>query len=301
MAALAGLLLGAGAVTSQAAANTPKHEPSKYLQMVNRYASDHPNDFVGLDALVFAHTGQHLIVQVNGSGPLSAESAQREWSKARVARKIASGDYPTDAFDVALSRFPTDGDGIGFMGSWNWRDDFVGQGEPFDIANLQFDIPECATTTSYAAAAGKWDGTSTEAPTLRDANIVGHSPLWNVDARVSDFENSADSGYVMATVDLWDCAGDVRVGGAFAYEGNIGGQLTNISAGYGLLNISYAGNDRKLQKSSAPMYAKYVTTGTLYGDFAFCAFNGRKGSQDGSWSDWRCVKRGTAFELWVVH
>jgi hypothetical protein len=143
--AAASLTLGLGTSTTQATGRPSGHDPSRFAQLVNQYAAGHPNDFVGLDALIFAHTGRHMTVQVNKSRPLSAAAAQQIWDSPRASRKAASGDYPVDVFDVALSTFPAD-DGIGYMGSWNWRDDFVGQGEPFDIANLQFDIPDCATT-----------------------------------------------------------------------------------------------------------------------------------------------------------
>jgi hypothetical protein len=105
----------------------------------------------------------------------------------------------------------------------------------------------------------------------------------------------------MATADLWKCPGDVRVGGSFAYEGNIGGSLLNVSAGWGLLGISYASNDLKLQKSTQPRYDTFKFTGTVYGDFVTCWVAGDRAAGEEGWPAWRCVQKDNHFELWAVY
>lgn len=137
---------------------------------------------------------------------------------------------------------------ISVSGHWNWRDDFVGQGPPFDIAALQFSSG-CGEFLSHSSATYKWDGTSTNRGTLRHTGVGTNSPLWNIDAQVSGFENYADNGVVATTYDKGACTGTVQA--AFTYEGNIGGSLTSVSVGWGVLSVNYSGGDLKLQKSSA--------------------------------------------------
>ena len=134
-------------------------------------------------------------------------------------------------------------------GKWNWKDDFVGQGDPYDIAALQFSSG-CGTMGSYAASTYKWDGTLTSQATLRDAGVATHVPLWNIDAYPVGFVNLADHGTVRVRYDRSGC-GTVQT--AFAYNGNKAASLTSVSVGWGLLSVNLSGSSWELQKSTGAL------------------------------------------------
>ncbi len=198
------------------------------------------------------------------------------------------------------------GTGVRLTGTWDWRDDFVGQGDPFDVAALQF-TADCFTELGwYEQSAATWDGTPTAPPTLRSSGVGSNEAVWNVDARPVGFENLADNGVVSVIIDAYTCEEGARLGGAFAYEANVGGSLTGVSVGWGFLSVSYSGGTDSSQLSTEPIYRTVlrdlVSTATFYAGQPRCIEAGREGIDRGSWFSYKCVRTSPTsdlFELFV--
>ncbi|MBF4462867.1 MULTISPECIES: hypothetical protein [unclassified Rathayibacter] len=65
--------------------------------------------------------------------------------------------------------------------------------------------------------------------------MTSNAAVWEVNAAVSGFVNSADTGRVSVTWDTSGCTDALQA--AFIYEGNQGGALDSISARFGALSL----------------------------------------------------------------
>lgn len=249
------LLIGLTAVPAQADGGR-KLSSAEVEAQIDAYVAKHPNDIVGLSRLSKRLTGAPTRVSLNREGEVSPEHAQAVLDgKASGMQTMA---FPQDAFDVFVTYVPLAQGSrqLKVYGQWNWRDDFVGQGAPEDIASLQFSYPDCVRHGNLLANTGMWDGTVTNRATLRDAGVGSKSPLWNIADGTSGFANLTDNGYVSATLNAANCTvgGPAQVGIAFSYEANRGGSVSNVSVGWGFLNIGYNSQGDVLRKSTQPIY-----------------------------------------------
>lgn len=242
------------ATSATATASTGESETvnaETFHQKVNEYALAHPGDFEGLNALA-EELGGELTVSTSWTGPTTPETAtrvQESIDAPDTSGEISPAAIPTDAFvvSVATARHPAS-TVASVSGTWNWRDEFVGQGPPVDIAALRFS-DSCVIYGANAVSTYRWDNVSTDRGTLRSAGVGTGGPVWNIDAQVSGFANYADHGTVTQSVDLKECSGTVQT--AFDYEGNDGGSVLSVSLGWGGLSVGYSNPDAVLQKSSA--------------------------------------------------
>ncbi|MFK5691365.1 hypothetical protein ACI3EY_17035 [Ornithinimicrobium sp. LYQ92] len=211
------------------------------------YRLENPQDIEGLESLVVS-LGGDVSISTSASGPTDGRTANADMRN--DPSEMGALDFPTDAFVVSIvSASHPASTTADISGHWNWRDDFVGQGAPVDIAALQLSSG-CGQFLSHSSATYTYDGTSTNRGTLRESGVGTNSPTWNIDDAVSNFTNYADNGVVAVTYDKSDCSGVVQA--AFTYEGNNGGSLTGVSVGWGIMNVTYNSPNLFLQKSSSP-------------------------------------------------
>lgn len=214
---------------------------------------------------------------------------------------------PPDAFIVTVQTYAdTAGGAVTLLGSWDWRDDFVGQGDPMDVAAIQMTAPDCVELSEIDAAAAFYDEDLGPAPTLRSSGLAGDGVVWNVDARPIGFENQADHGVATVTADMQNCAnGTARIGAAFTYEANTGGSVIGVGAGWGAFSVSYSGASDTLQKSTAPVYMDGLTilapTGAFFASEAVCVENGHHGVTSGSFTKYRCVWEAAGDDRWELY
>ncbi|GAA3733520.1 hypothetical protein [Salinactinospora qingdaonensis] len=222
----------------------------EFHERVEAYQAENPKDYVGLEKLVESLGGE-FSVSTSITGETSAEEAMAinsEFDGQEAPSGMATQSWPSDAFvvSVASSQHPSS-PSASVSGYWNYRDDFVGQGSPYDIAALRFS-DSCGQYSSYNAQTYNYQGTTTNRATLRSAGVGTSGPAWNIEDGVSGFVNYTDNGYVSVRYDLSECGGTVQA--AFDYEGNNGGSVLSVSAGWGGLSVSYSNPGLTLQKSS---------------------------------------------------
>jgi hypothetical protein len=251
----AALLIGLAAMPANAAP-TKKHSSAEIEAQFDKFVAENPQDIVGLNKLSQKLTGQSVRVSLNNEGEVSPEHGQAVLSGESTG--IQPMAFPSDAFNVFVTYVPLAQGSrqLKVYGQWNWRDDFVGQGAPEDLASLQFTYPDCVRHGNLLANTGKYEGTVTNRATLRDAGVGSKSPIWNIADGTSGFANLTDNGYVTSTLNAANCTvgGPAQVGIAFSYEANRGGSIASVSVGWGFLNIGYNSQSDVLRKSSQPIY-----------------------------------------------
>lgn len=196
--------------------------------------------------------GGEVTVSTNISGPTTPENAtqvQASVDTSPAPGEVSPAAIPDDGFvvGIATSRHPAS-TVASVSGTWNWRDDFVGQGPPVDIAALRFSS-NCVQYGSTSASTYRYDNVSTGRASLRSAGVGSGGPIWNIADGVSGFVNYTDHGTVTQSVDLAGCSGAMQA--AFDYEANIGGSVSSVSIGWGALSVNYGSQSTVLQKSTA--------------------------------------------------
>lgn len=248
------LVLGMLAIAPSANAAPAELSHDEFMAQIDAYQADNPGDYVGLEQLVESIGGEFKI-STNITGPTTAEGAEQAFAEnATVPEgevRAAAGTLPRESFTVALTSFRQGTSPIvDVTGSWDWRDDFAGQTDPRDVASLGFSS-SCGTRSNFRAFTEDLDGSSTSTTSLYDSGVTSNAAVWEVNAAVSGFINSADTGRVSVTWDTSGCTDALQA--AFIYEGNQGGVLDSISASFGALSLGYSGSTLALQKSTAPI------------------------------------------------
>ncbi|HET9657705.1 MAG TPA: hypothetical protein VFP72_20305 [Kineosporiaceae bacterium] len=276
--ATAVVLVGASMATgspSQAKGNAQSQANENALRDARNaeiiaYQDAHPDDLVGLDALARKYTGRGVKVAFSGTnGTLNASQAQahlKAWQASKTSSpqvKAAATPVgmvkpmalPNDTFAVWIVQTPLMGPPAQwrYNGRWDFKDTFAGQSSPVDVASLSFDMPSCMRMVGHSISTFSVTGTNTYLGSLRSANVAAKAPIWNIADRTSGFQNLADRGSAGVTVQKY-CTESTQVGADFAYEFNQGGGLFSVTAGWGLLEVSYTGSDQHLQKGTAPIY-----------------------------------------------
>jgi len=234
MAVIASAALLIGLAATPASAEVGKKLSNAEIEaQIDQFVANNPQDIVGLNKLSKKLTGQSTRISLNNEGEVSAEHAQAVLNGESTGLQPMA--FPQDAFNVFVTYVPLAQGSrqLKVYGQWNWRDDFVGQGAPEDLASLQFTYPDCVRHGNLLANTGKYDGTVTNRATLRDAGVGSKSPIWNIADGTSGFANLTDKGYVTSTLNAANCTvgGPAQVGIAFSYEANRGGSVASVSVG----------------------------------------------------------------------
>lgn len=253
----AAMILFAG-VPSAMAAPTKNVTDAQFDTAFAAYVQAHPGDWVGAEALVESMGGTLVVTGADGAVK-SAEAATAEFraidGPGVRAVKPARGEigimaWPLNAFTVALGA-ATSGDRdntVSLAGGWNFRDDFLGQGAPVDIAAIAAN-KDCIEWGSYSGWTYRYDGVSTNRDTLRSGGVGDSGPRWNIHDYISNHMSYADHGTVYAVANRSQCT-NKRMQAEFVYEGNDGGSVVGVSFGWGFLDVSYSNPGTTMQKSS---------------------------------------------------
>ncbi|MFE7503797.1 hypothetical protein [Promicromonospora sp. NPDC057488] len=206
------------------------------------YMRANPGDWEGAAALVESYGGSINISDGTGRSVTPDEAAD-------LSNRLPSGvagplDWPANAFTTLVSVVDLgsfDPNTVQIYGEWNWRDDFIGQGSPEDIASLQLN-KNCGTYSNYFGSAATWNGFfTTDRLSLRSGGTGTAGPVWNVYDQVSNFENLTDRGMLGVDYDISSCPANVKesLQAETLFEGNDGGTVVSVSIAWGLINIGY--------------------------------------------------------------
>lgn len=243
------LVFGAQAVSPAAASvqSQTATEEAFAAQLV-AFAEENPGDVAGFERLAIQLGGE--VDSSTATLRTSEVPALRNGTGIRPGSRTARANFPSDVFTVSIVRGSVGNVAI-VTGSFNWRDNFAGQAAPLDFAALRFSSG-CGTISGLTASTRNVSGQVTNRATLRSAGVGTNAPIWNVDATTVGFVNQADRGSFTARYDLSTCGG-TRVQAAFDYEGNQGGSVVSVSAGFAGLNVSYNNVGLELTKSTPPI------------------------------------------------
>lgn len=242
-AAILAVALLAAAPSTASAATQPAVSEDEFAQQLLAYAENNPADVEGFKRLAESLGGD----SASTSSTLTSDEVPGLKDTSGGAVSPMAGNFPSDVFTVNIVK-GTVGNTIIVTGSVDWRDNFAGQSAPFDIASLRFSSG-CGTLSNLTSSTRDLRGNTTSRSSLREAGVGTNAPIWNVDSVTSGFENQADRGSFQARYDITNCGG-TTVQAAFDYEGNQGGSLVSVSAGWGGLSVGYNAAGLVLKKST---------------------------------------------------
>jgi hypothetical protein len=226
---------------------------------IDNYTAEHPDDFVGIDALLTKYGLPPMKVSVDGvPGELTGAEAEQivDARKAAGSGAVASA-VPTDAFTVWISVTKDLYNGRRVVGSWNFRDNYVNGSAPDDVAAIQSNLADgCFRIKSngLSSRVSDYTGAVQNGYTYVDDAGISGSPTLGIRDRVSGFRLLVDNGYFIANFERTGksgCSSSVQFGGQFQYEHNQDGdQGFSASASWGKFSVSYSAPCTKLRKSS---------------------------------------------------
>lgn len=230
---------------------------------LTEYAEQNPRDFVGINALAEKEFGTSIQFSVsNVDGPVDAQTADMlSNQKVLPPGMVTPLSVPVDAFGVVGYWLPTTGRVATYMGTWDFRDDYVNGSAPDDFASIMFDwSSNCLIMTNTTWNSYYYDGVRTTDSTmyLKDGGIGG-SPITGLRDATSGFKLNVDHGHMSATVTRKLGCNAQPFGAQFAYEHNQdGGSAVSVSASFlGGLSIGYSGSPSSMQKSNSPTYLQF--------------------------------------------
>lgn len=241
-----------------AAAPTASAERAPATDPLLAYAEQNPHDFIGINALAEQQLGQSIQFSVSGvDGPVDAATADLMSNQA-PQEGVAARAVPTDAFSVVGYWPPTPGCTATYMGTWNFRDDYVNGSAPDDFASIMFDFSNrCLTAVSTTYNSYYYDGErTTDSVAYLKNGGVGGAPIVGLRDAVSGFKLNVDHGHISSTVTRKLGCDTQSFGAQFAYDHNQdGGSAGSVSASFiGGLSIGYSGSLATMRKSTNPTY-----------------------------------------------
>lgn len=263
-------LLTAGLACASAAAFADPLDHTRTLPTVNdalldsefsKYVALHPGDWVGARDLVEELGGTMVISGDNGEVVTAEQATARFQALNGNGTEIETYAWPSLAFTAnvaVVTSGPTDTT-VSIAGAWNWKDSFIGQGSPVDIAAILVN-KSCGTWSGYTSSTYKWNGTKTSGrSSLRSGGTGSTGPGWNIIDGVSNFENLVDNGTVAAVYNRSACSSTDKknIQAEFVYEGNSGGSVLSVGLGWGGFSVSYSGSPNTQTRSSGSETVPY--------------------------------------------
>ncbi len=179
-----------------------------------------------------------------------AEAASRGHGAPATPKRAA---IPLDAFNVreTITQGSSNPRRLVVTGFWDFRDDYIGGEPPDDFAAVTADAP-CWSVTNVTDRAHNYSGQDyTHDLYLKDGGVNG-SPIIGVRDLTSGFQLGTAHGQMAVTYELRGGCSDTHLRAEFVYEHNQGGNVTGVSASFGVLSVSYSGGGDKIQKSTLP-------------------------------------------------
>lgn len=173
---------------------------------------------------------------------------------------VGARAVPTDAFSVSGYWLPTAGRMATYMGTWDFRDDYVNGSAPDDFATVMLDFSSgCYNLVTVTYNSFTYDNQATSSAMYTKDGGVGGAPIVGLRDQASGFALNVDHGWVQVTaMRNFGCSTAGSLGAQFAYEHNQdGNSAVSVSASFGAgLSVGYSGSEAALQKSTS---ATYVT------------------------------------------
>ena len=182
---------------ASAATKTEKPANERLAAVVAGYSAQHPGDYVGLDRAIRAHGGDSVRFAVAGHGSASARTAQRLGARAQSRSRTKDCDLPCDAFGVGGAWYHVQdqfGEWWNATGTWNFRDDYIGAGDPGDASGIRAQVPSCWVNDGEFIYAKDYQGnTFPDGGLIRqDADLS--SSIYEIDDQTSGFKMLTDNG-----------------------------------------------------------------------------------------------------------
>lgn len=259
--------------TPAAAATEIQRDSRTVSELAFAYSEEHPDDLTGLVSYVESLGGEVEVSSdlTDSKDPAVIEDLTEKFLEggrtysldalgATTGPLVAAraGNLPADAFTVkTVNVKDAKAKTYSVIGQANWRDNFVGQGPPLDVATVSFSN-KCGTLSGYNAKTWDMYAKPTNKASLRDAGVTTMSPTWNIDGRVSAFAATADMSSFYVTYNYSKC-GTKSIQGQFKYVGNAGKDTSiSVNAAWGLFGVSYGSSGvLELQRSTGAFTIQY--------------------------------------------
>jgi hypothetical protein len=175
------------------------------------------------------------------------------------AGRVAQTKVPSDAFTVSSLWADYTGSAgkkhVVFYGFWNFRDEFIGTGDPNDGSAVQLDgfNTRCWTKVSADVVVKDYRGDVHGHGIMRtDAQ---QKSVFGIDDRTSDFMMLTDNGIHAVDMRRDKIGCNARRAASYFYEHNLGGGGWSASLSMAAFSLSYSGSSgQTLQKAAAYNY-----------------------------------------------
>ncbi|MDI6628043.1 MAG: hypothetical protein QME72_10020 [Rhodococcus sp. (in: high G+C Gram-positive bacteria)] len=226
------------------------------------YAQQNPTDFIGINKLAEETFGKSVEFSVNGiEGPVDAQTADEVFHRKDAPVDPNARAVPVDAFSVGGYWLPSAGRVATYMGTWDFRDDYVNGSAPDDYASVMVDFSSgCFNMASVTYNSFTYDNENTSAAMYTKDGGVGGSPIVGLRDQPSGFKLNVDHGLVQATVARnFGCSSATSAGAQFSYEHNQDGEsaLTVGASFSGGLSVGYDAPETALQKGTPATYLSF--------------------------------------------
>ncbi|WP_144312012.1 hypothetical protein [Actinopolyspora erythraea] len=266
MASAAVLLVGVSTVGLAGTANAAPGEDyvpanERVSQIAAQYWAENPNDYSGLARTIRAHGGDSVTFMIRGHGMVSGAKAQELYAKSKSEtgneNKVSSAqpaDIPNNSFAVVGSWYHVQdqyGEWWNATGYWNFRDDYIGTGDPGDVSAVTAEVNNCWINDGATIFASDYQGNDFTGSMIRQGSGV-NSSIYSIDDSTSNFKMLNDNGTHTLSFkrNSYGCGG-TPLQARYYYEHNQGGgSLLSFSLSLGIFSITYGGNPMTLERAT---------------------------------------------------
>jgi hypothetical protein len=261
LAAAVAALTSAGCTGDDASDDAVESKNQQVIQAAGDYWAKHPADYAGLARAIESAGGDTVRFSFAKEGlqNLTGDQAQAALTEATTfeASEKVKGDIPVNAFQVSASWYHVQdqyGEWWNFNGNWDYRDDFIGSGDPDNASGVAVEGTDekCWRHDGDTLHAASYDNENHSDLTYRK-EIDKDSSVWGVRDRTSSFKLLTDHGTHTLTYRRVGDGCDDHPSGKYYWEHNQeSGGGWSFSINLGIFSISYdSGEDvLALQKSS---------------------------------------------------
>lgn len=236
----------------------------RVIRAAGEYWAKHPDDYAGLARAIENAGGDGVRFSFPKADlkNLTGEQAQAAYRSAGAgdSSRAAPRDVPVDAFEVGGNWYHVQdqyGEWWNFNGTWNYRDDYIGSGEPDNASGVVVEgmDEKCWRQDGDWMHAAAYDGENFSRLTYRK-EIDVKSSVWGVRDSTTGFKLATDHGTHTISFKRVGDGCDEKPYGKFYWEHNQdGGGDWGFSITALVFSLSYSDSGGKtLQKSSELVY-----------------------------------------------